>query len=260
MDIHEERLSDVERYIQKHVAVSLNRYGDEFNEIMAWVTKIKQIRQGMDFLEVGPGMGWFQLMAYNQYGLTCHGIEISKDLLDFANKFLKEHGVETNLFIGNIEATSLLSEKYDFVLATQVFEHVERYRDGLENIFQALKPGGAFFFASNNKWAFHTKSGEYNFPFYDQLPNWVRYRIRIRAQGEDIMKHGIDFNTFTYPQLRKLFREIGFSKIYDKIDLREPSELGSPIKRRILLLAKSNPTLKRFIEPFVPGTRFVCIK
>src|SRR5207244_2759559 len=81
-------------------------------------------------------------------------------------------------------------------------------RKGIGRIFRALKPDGVFYFTSTNK--FSLVSGEYNFPLYGWLPDRWRYALRTRRQGEDIMNLGIDFNQFTFPQLRRFFRKTGF--------------------------------------------------
>ena len=130
----------------------------------------------------------------------------------------------------------------------------------MENVYNALKPGGVFYFASNNKWSYKVMSGEFWLPFYDKLPDFVRYNIRILAQGKDIMQLGIDFNTFTNQKLRRIFKKLNYSIIADKIDLREASELNNPIKVKFLNLAKKSSSFKKIIETFVPGTYFICVK
>ena len=46
--------------------------------------------------------------------------------------------------------------------------------------------------------------------------------MRGARQGQDIMKLGIDFHQFTYPQLRGYFREVGFSTVMDFVRLQRP--------------------------------------
>ncbi len=260
MEIVKDLTGDVKKYIDNHKNYKLQYYQKEFWHIVNWIKKVKKVEKGMELLEVGTGLGWFQVLAYKELGLKCTGIEISKKILEMASDFIKKNSGNSNLILGNIEDDILEHNKYDLIVADQVFEHVENYRAGLLNIFNALKPGGAFFFGSNNKWSFHVMSGEFGLPFYDILPNRVRYKIRQVSQGKDIMTLGIDFNTFSYKKLRKIFTELGFSKIYDKIDLREVSALKSPVRKYILGKSKNSPLVKSFTETFVPGTYFVCIK
>src|SRR5690606_34496918 len=115
---------------------------------------------------------------------------------------------------------------YDVVVAASTFEHVRDWRAGLETIAAALKPGGVLYFASTNK--FRLRSGEYWIPLYGWFPDRVRYWLRRVFQGDDIMNWGIDFNQFRYPQLRRVFTEVGFSKVFDRAAVLDPDTLNHP--------------------------------
>ena len=82
------------------------------------------------------------------------------------------YGVVPEIALGNIEDTEIGTAQYDVIIASNVFEHVELWREGLRKIAVALKPGGLLFFESTNKFSF--TSGEYSaFPlygFYGWLP------------------------------------------------------------------------------------------
>ena len=41
------------------------------------------------------------------------------------------------------------------------------------------------------------------------------------------MKLGIDFTQFTYPLLRRTFKEIGFRRVLDVVDLVDPARAAS---------------------------------
>src|SRR4030095_13871610 len=117
-----------------------------------------------------------------------------------------------------------------------------------------------FYFDSTNKFSF--SSGEYDFPLYGWLPDTLRYRLRIARQGPDIMTLGIDFNQFTYPQLRRFFRGVGFSQVFDLVDVKDRSSLMTTprIKKAMLTPSKVGPPPKHVSLPFVPATVFVCLK
>ena len=76
------------------------------------------------------------------------------------------------------------------------------------------------------------------------------------------MKLGIDFNQFTYPRLRSVFKELGYSKIYDRLDMicLGPSPTPNSSKRRILRIANRISPLKHLVLLFSSGTVFICIK
>ena len=259
MKIYQEAPSDVERYIESKGSSAREEKEKEYHEILRNIGKLKTIDQDTQILEVGTGLGWFQIGCKTN-GLHCKGLEISPQLIEHAQKLGIENGVEIDIDLGNIEETDLGKNRYDVVVATSTFEHVENWRAGIKNIFSTLKPDGLFYFFSTNK--FSIISGEFNIPFYGWLPDRWRYRLRIYKQGRDIMKLGIDFNQFTYFQLRDFFRNVGFSKVLDKIDLYNPETLDNPKfwKKAILALQLKCTPLKHFPLLFAPGTFFICIK
>ena len=73
------------------------------------------------------------------------------------------------------------------------------------------------------------------------------------------MKLGIDFNQFTYPGLRRSFRQVGFSQILDRVALAELEQRSGPT-RALLTLARAVPPIKHLILTFSRATVFVCIK
>jgi len=128
----------------------------------------------------------------------------------------------------------------------------------LERIYAGLKPGGALLFISTNK--FFIGHNEYPWAFYGWLPNWLRYRFRIWKAGPEIMKLGIDFNQFRHSQLRRAFREAGFRRILDRIDLLSPEEVASSMKRRALRICKALGPAGKLALTFADATLFVCVK
>ena len=256
MKIHHEALPDVLRYIdnQKH-------YGLEgkllmYERYLRLISKGRKLDAETRMLEVGTGMGWFPILC-KANGLRCKGLEISPQLIDAAMQLGAANGIEPDIELGNVEDTDLGTETYDVVVASSVFEHVERWYDGLKTIYRALRPGGVLFFESSNK--FSLRPTEYPVPFYGWLPDKLRYRFRIMAQGPEIMKLGIDFNQFRYPQLRRVFREIGFKTVLDAIDLADLDRYHG-LKRAVLATTKRNWLARSAVLTFMDATTLVCVK
>jgi 2-polyprenyl-3-methyl-5-hydroxy-6-metoxy-1,4-benzoquinol methylase len=257
MHIHYEQLSDVARYIENHAQVDFEDQKPTIENILSNIKRFKAVDPKTRILEIGVGSGWFQIYC-RQQGLDIRGLEISPQLKEFALEVGRKYDTELELEVGNIEETELGSHAYDVIVASSVFEHVEDWRRGVKKIFDALKPGGLFYFDSTNKFSF--TSGEYDFPLYGWMPDSWRFRLRKARQGEDIMKLGIDFHQFTYPQLRRFFKDVGFKRILDLVDFKEEIRSGSPLKKLALDSMKRSRPLKHLVLTFVPATIFICTK
>jgi 2-polyprenyl-3-methyl-5-hydroxy-6-metoxy-1,4-benzoquinol methylase len=257
MKIHNGSLSDVSRFIESGQTVGLNARRRDYESYFQMIRRFVEITPETKLLEIGTGTGWFPLLCKLD-GFSCKGLEISPQLIEHAMSIGREYGVVPDIELGNIEETNIAPGSFDAIIANSVFEHVEKWRQGLARVFQALRPGGVFFFISTNK--FCPISSEYHFPLYGWLPDKWRYRLRVARQGPDIMKLGIDFNQFTHPQLRRAFRELGFSQILDRLEVADPRQITKPWKSWILRASRSNPMLKPLVLTFCDATIFVCIK
>ena len=258
MKIHY-NLQHVEEYVRLQSHIRLEDLELQFENTIKRVRKFKKINSDTKILEVGTGNGWFPILC-KKSGIFCEGLEICPQFIEYAKTFGRKYGVEPNIELGNIEEADIGTSKYDIVIALSTFEHVEHWQMGIKNIFNALKPGGLFYFYSTNK--FSLLSGEYKFPFYGWLPDKWRRCLRIAKSGEDIMKFGIDFNQFNYFQLKKFFKEVGFSHIFDQFEILDQDDLIHPSfwKKTILKMTKKFWSLKVLGLIFSPGTLFMCIK
>ncbi len=256
MQIHHEELSDVVRYLDTHRHLSIEDHRQQFNNYLRLIRRHIMIDEDTRILEIGTGTGWFPIMCKMQ-GIACKGLEISPQLVEHAREWGRSLGVEPDIEVGNIEEADVGDNEFDVIVAFSVFEHVERWREGLARVYKALKPGGVLVFGSTNKFG---PSGEFDFPFYGWLPDRLRYRLRIAYQGPDIMKLGIDFNQFTYPRLRRAFREAGFREVYDRVEIGDPSYTKKFLRRQMLRACKTLPLVKHVALTFIKGTDFVCVK
>ncbi len=259
MKIHQESIPEIDRY--------LHNFGDEdldgAEKVLQFENYLKMVRPFMKLtpetrmLEIGTGTGWFPVQCARM-GLQCKGLEISPQLIAHSKKLAARYGVDADIELGNVEEQEIGDNTYDVIIASSVFEHVEHWRLGLARVYKALKPGGVFFFSSTSKFSF--TSGEYGFPLYGWLPNRGRYRLRIAAQGPEIMKLGIDFNQFRYSVLRREFRKLGFSKILDRVDRVNADGVKHPLKRIWVGTCKAIPPVKALTLAFSEATVFVCMK
>jgi SAM-dependent methyltransferase len=257
MKIHFEELSDVTRYLNLYGNIGIDDKQATAESILRVVAKKVAVTAQTKILEVGTGTGWFPLYCQRR-GLDCRGLEISPQLVAYAAQSAHENGLECNVELGNIEQIDLGSNQYDVIVCSSVFEHVENWRLGVQNVYRALRPGGTMFFESTCKFSF--TSAEYKFPLYGWLPNAFRYRLRVGAQGPDIMKLGIDFNQFTNGELRKEFAKIGFREILDRMDLADENYVSAWWKRPLVRWSHYLPPLRFAMLTFSDVTRYLCVK
>jgi SAM-dependent methyltransferase len=256
MEVHQSELSDVSRYLDAKKHLTLEDMRPDYESYLRLIRRFTTLTPETSILEIGTGTGWFPLLCKLD-GWKCKGLEISPQLVAFARSLGQSRGVEPDIELGNIETTDIGENCYDVIVTNSVFEHIEDWREALGRIHRALRPGGMLFFASTNKFSF--VSYEHDFPLYGWLPDRWRFRLRVARQGPDIMKLGIDFNQFTYPGLRRAFRNAGFSRILDRIDVFDATRLSS-WKRAAVRLVCATPPLKELILTFCDSTLFVCIR
>jgi 2-polyprenyl-3-methyl-5-hydroxy-6-metoxy-1,4-benzoquinol methylase len=258
MEIHREELNDVSRYINNKRSHKLEDFLYQYQGYMKAVRKYHEVGPETKILEVGTGIGWFPIQCKLD-GLQCQGMEISPQLIAYAKEFGKGYGVDPDIRLGNLEDGQIGENAWDVVITSNIFEHVEHWREGVAIVYRSLKPGGVMFFESTNKFSF--TSAEYDgVPLYGWLPNSARYALRKRVHGEDIMKLGIDFHQFRHSTLRKEFAKAGFSKIYDRVDMTEEGWISSEFRRKIVRLSRSNSLVKSLALTFSDATRFICVK
>jgi ubiquinone/menaquinone biosynthesis C-methylase UbiE len=256
MEIHHEELAEIRRYIENQKGYGLQGKAAQYERYLRLIRKARKVDSSTRMLEVGTGTGWFPLLCKAD-GLRCKGLEISPQRIEVAMELGAANGIEADIELGNVEDTDIGTEEHDAIVASSVFEHVEKWYDGLTRVYRALRPGGVLFFESSNK--FSLKPTECPVPFYGWLPDRLRYRLRIMVQGPEIMKLGIDFNQFRYAQLRRALREIGFQTILDAVDLSELGRLRG-LKKAMMETAKRNGLARSILPTFMDATTLVCIK
>jgi SAM-dependent methyltransferase len=256
MQIHHEILAETTRYLQNEGKRLEDKEG-QYRNYLRLIRTVHPVEADTRILEVGTGTGWFPILCKLR-GLSCKGLEISPQLIESAFEIGKAYGVQPDIELGNLEDTDIGRNEYDVIVAACVFEHVEHWRRGLEKIYAALKPGGAFLFISTNK--FFIGYNEYPWKFYGWLPDPLRYRFRIWKSGPEIMKLGVDFNQFRHSQLKRAFRKMGYRKILDRIDIVNPDEVSTGTKRFIMKVCQSLGPLGKLALTFADATLFVCVK
>ena len=99
------------------------------------------LKPGMSVLEIGCGWGGFAKYAAEKYGVSVHGITVSKEQMDYANKSCE--GLETSFELKDYRE---LDKKYDAIVSIGMFEHVgyKNYRNYMEVARRCLNDSGLF--------------------------------------------------------------------------------------------------------------------
>ena len=261
MKIHYEMVEDIRRYISNNKDISLEEKEPQFRNILRAVRRFKGVDAETRMIEIGTGTGWFPLLCQLN-GLKCKGLEISPQLIECSREIGAKYDLIPDIELGNLEETDLGRDQYDVVICSNVFEHVEYWRQGVAKVYAALKPGGLMYFESTNKFSF--TSGEYSGPptfgMYGWLPDQFRYSLRKKIHGDDIMKLGIDFHQFRHSLMRREFERIGFTTVLDRVQVADDTTVSTGFRRSVVKWARKVPAMKALALTFAEATRFICLK
>jgi len=115
------------------------------------IIEMAKIKPGDKVLDVGCGTGDLTLTAKKYAGASgsAYGIDASPEGIDIAGKKAKRSGSETVFEVGLIEKIAYLDATFDVVISRLVIHHLpdDLKRQGFNEIYRVLKPGGLFFLA-----------------------------------------------------------------------------------------------------------------
>lgn len=115
------------------------------------VVEMAGIKPGDKVLDVGCGTGSLTLTAKRYAGASgsVYGIDASPEMIDVARKKAKRSGSEAVFEVGLIEKIAYPDATFDVVISRLVIHHLpnDLKRQGFEEIYRVLKPGGLFFLA-----------------------------------------------------------------------------------------------------------------
>ena len=99
------------------------------------------------FLEVGPGMGDLsRFLAARFPGIRGHATDISEKSIAIIGQRLREFG---NVTVAVSDFTEMAgAERFDLVVACEVFEHLEDDERAFGAVYRLLSPGGYFLFSA----------------------------------------------------------------------------------------------------------------
>ena len=117
--------------------LSSTNYDLRITNLARFILKKIKYKKGK-FIDIGAGNG-LVLRFFKDRGFEVTGMELSQELCDAMKKNPQMRGIE--VVQGNITEKKG-SENFDYVLASDVIEHIEDDRKALKNLFSFVKPGG----------------------------------------------------------------------------------------------------------------------
>lgn len=125
--------------------------------------------KGKKLLDAGCGTGWFSKAAYDR-GANVTSMDLGEGLL---SKVAKK--CDSNRVVGSILEMPFEDNSFDFVVSSEVIEHVPDPLKAIDEIHRVLKPGGKVVLSTPNRlWYFSIWiANKLKLRPYQGLENWV---------------------------------------------------------------------------------------
>jgi len=127
---------------------SLRSVGNFHVELMrrAWSRDLA----GARLADLGCG-GGHAAIELSRMGAHVTGIDRSSEGVKVASERAREESLSTEFRCADLRDSGLPSEKFDFVIMTDVLEHIEQPEQGIQEAARLLRPGGALFVNTFNR-------------------------------------------------------------------------------------------------------------
>lgn len=178
---------------------------------------------GSDVTVIGCGPAPDTVKELVSHGYTVLGVEPVAEAVKQANEFLGDRG--GGVVKGTAEAVPLESHSQTFVLMENVLEHVDSVVLSLEEAYRILKPGGILFIRTTNRsrFSFTGVNWEFTTRFYNWFPRIVKesYVFKQLHYKPELARYSPRpaVHWFTFPELCKQGRNVGFARFYSPYDL-----------------------------------------
>jgi ubiquinone/menaquinone biosynthesis C-methylase UbiE len=192
------------------------------------LARVAKVPPGGRVLDVGAAAGEF-IAACAQLGYDCAGVEPWEEARQNAGGLSQELAIQLQIVNGTAESIPFADEEFDVIHAMSVMEHVVDIDKALSEACRVLKPGGVFWFYTAS--AMCPIQGEIRrFPLFGWYPDSLKRKIMNWAKGARPELIGYTetpaINWFTPWKARRLLRKHGFSRVYDRWELRGADEGG----------------------------------
>ncbi|OQW92222.1 MAG: hypothetical protein BWK79_15125 [Beggiatoa sp. IS2] len=175
-------------------------------------------------LEIGPGLGQFTGLIAAR-AREVYALEVVEGQAQFVAEYCQQAGIQNvQVACGGDDCTlPYCNETFDVVVLNLVFEwcgsrstdesHLDAQLRLLAEMHRVLKPGGALYLATKNRFALKYLLGKgdehaYNLRFGNALPRWL-LNLRLKWRGKDRPEGFLH----SYGQLKHMLSTQGFGDI-----------------------------------------------
>jgi ubiquinone/menaquinone biosynthesis C-methylase UbiE len=199
------------------------RTNSRVSEIMDCINRLIDTSTGLKTVCVigcGPNPG--SVKEFIEKGFAAVGVEPVSESAEAASNFLSDKSKIINC---SAEKLLLPDNSQQIVFLESVLEHVDSPSETLSEAYRVLAPSGVLYIYTTNKYKFSLtgRNGEFNIKFYNWLPNIIKesYVFKHLHYNPKLANYTPRpaVHWFSYSELCKLGRSVGFSQFYSLIDL-----------------------------------------
>lgn len=174
----------------------MNKYDLQKRLSVVYDELLTEDLQNKTLLDAGCGTGWFSKAAASR-GAIVTSMDLGENLLrEVAKK------CDTKRVPGSILQMPFSNDTFDYVVCSEVIEHVPEPAQAIKEIYRVLKPGGTLVLTTPNRfWYFSLVIANFlKIRPYQGLENWLGYRElrkEVESTGFTVEKmHGIHLFPF----------------------------------------------------------------
>ncbi len=209
--------------------------------------------------DIGCGAG-VQSMLWAEDGHEVFGLDISKGLVEEAQKRATERGIDIKYCIGSAEQLPWESESVDVCLVPELLEHVQHWEQCLDEFGRILRPGGVLFLSTTNRLC--PKQQEFELPFYSWYPGPLkRHCERLAVTTKPHWVQHAEYpaiHWFDNYILRREFERRNMRSL-DRFDIYARENSGG-VKTSISRLISVLPPLRFLVHVITPYSQVMGVK